>query len=96
MCLCECVCACAFLCVVCVCVCVCVCVSLSLSLSLTHTHTHTHTFLPQVLDEAVLPNYPYRDDGILVYNVIKDYVTNVLNIYYGGNFLFLTVIIWFE
>ena len=31
----------------------------------------------------MLPNYPYRDDGILVYNVIKDYVTNVLNIYYG-------------
>ena len=31
----------------------------------------------------MLPNYPYRDDGILVYNVIKDYVTNVINIYYG-------------
>ena len=38
---------------------------------------------PWILDEAVLPNYPYRDDGILVYNVIKDYVTNILNIYYG-------------
>ena len=45
--------------------------------------SHADNILPQILDEAVLPNYPYRDDGILVYNVIKDYVTNVINIYYG-------------
>ena len=36
-----------------------------------------------VLDESVLPNYPYRDDGILLYNALKEYVTNVLKIYYG-------------
>ena len=36
-----------------------------------------------VMDERILPNYPYRDDGMLSYNAVKEYVTDVLKIYYG-------------
>ena len=36
-----------------------------------------------VSDESVLPNYPYRDYGMLLYKAIKDYATGVLKIYYG-------------
>jgi arachidonate 15-lipoxygenase len=33
-------------------------------------------------DGASLPHYPYRDDGMLVWNAIKKFVTNYLNLYY--------------
>lgn len=33
-------------------------------------------------DVASLPHYPYRDDGMLVWNAIKSFVSNYLNIYY--------------
>ena len=33
-------------------------------------------------DKARLPHYPYRDDGMLVWNAIKKFVGNYLRIYY--------------
>ena len=33
-------------------------------------------------DVKSLPHYPYRDDGVLVWNVIKKFVSNYLNLYY--------------
>lgn len=33
-------------------------------------------------DVATLPHYPYRDDGMLVWNAIKNFVSNYLNLYY--------------
>ena len=27
---------------------------------------------------------PYRDDGMLIYNAIKNYVSGVLKVYYGN------------
>jgi arachidonate 5-lipoxygenase len=35
-------------------------------------------------DPQVLPHYHFRDDGMLLYNVIKDYVSNYLKIYYDS------------
>ncbi|XP_071550915.1 allene oxide synthase-lipoxygenase protein-like isoform X3 [Panulirus ornatus] len=35
-----------------------------------------------VLDENVLPYYPYRDDGVPLYNAIKKYVTTVVSHHY--------------
>ena len=39
--------------------------------------------LLQLLSPDILPVYPFRDDGLLVYKVTKTYVHDVLNIYYG-------------
>ena len=39
----------------------------------------------QLADPSVLPEFPYRDDGMLVYSAIKKYVTDIINIYYGGS-----------
>jgi arachidonate 5-lipoxygenase len=36
-----------------------------------------------VLDPEILPYYPYRDDGVPLYKLIRDYVTKVLNFFYG-------------
>ena len=36
------------------------------------------------MDSNVLPVYPYRDDGMFIYNAIKNYVSAVLKIYYGN------------
>ena len=30
-----------------------------------------------------MPQFPFRDDALLLHNSIKDYVSKVLNIYYG-------------
>ena len=40
-------------------------------------------FSVQVLDPKFLPQFPFRDDALLLHNSIKDYVSKVLNIYYG-------------
>ena len=37
----------------------------------------------QVLDPKVLPMFPFRDDAIPLYHSIEDYVSKVLNFYYG-------------
>ncbi len=34
-------------------------------------------------DTKTLPNYPYRDDGLLIWNTICDYVHDYLTIFYG-------------
>jgi len=37
-----------------------------------------------VLDSKILPYYPYRDDGVPLYNLIrKEYVAKVVNVFYG-------------
>jgi arachidonate 15-lipoxygenase len=38
-----------------------------------------------VEDSAVLPNYPYRDDALLVWNAIREWVTEYINIYYEND-----------
>ena len=32
-----------------------------------------------------LPNYHFRDDGILIWNAINEYVTGILNIFYDSD-----------
>ena len=32
----------------------------------------------------VLPHYPYRDDAMPIYNIIKDYVKTVVEGHYKG------------
>jgi hypothetical protein len=39
--------------------------------------------IKQVDDYDALPYYPYRDDAILLHNVIWDYVREVLEGHYG-------------
>jgi arachidonate 5-lipoxygenase len=36
-----------------------------------------------VLDPKILPYYPYRDDGVPLYNAITKYVTRAINYFYG-------------
>jgi hypothetical protein len=36
-----------------------------------------------VLDPAILPYYPYRDDGVPLYRLIREYVTKVVKFFYG-------------
>ena len=40
-------------------------------------------FVSQVWDLSVLPDYPYRDDGLLLYDAIKRYVSSVIEARYG-------------
>ncbi|NRB40201.1 MAG: lipoxygenase [Pseudomonadales bacterium] len=35
-----------------------------------------------VADSAVLPNYPYRDDALLIWSAIEKWITEYVNIYY--------------
>jgi len=35
-----------------------------------------------VADKTLLPDYPYRDDGLLIWQAIETWVTNYLSIYY--------------
>ena len=37
----------------------------------------------KVDDTEALPNYPYRDDALLIFEVIHDYVREVLEAFYG-------------
>ena len=41
----------------------------------------------QVLDARVLPNYCYRDDGMLLYKAIDAYVTKIVRFYYGNSII---------
>ena len=36
-------------------------------------------------DPTLLPNYYYRDDGILIWNAIESYVTEIIGIFYKSN-----------
>ena len=41
------------------------------------------TFVDRGVDDTnLLPNYPYRDDGLLIWNAINQWVADYLNIYY--------------
>ena len=40
-------------------------------------------FFSQVLDPRVLPNYGFRDDGMLLYKAIEQYVSKIVRHYYG-------------
>ena len=43
-----------------------------------------HTFVVLKVDDTeALPNYPYRDDALLIFEVIYDYVREVLEAFYG-------------
>jgi arachidonate 15-lipoxygenase len=43
----------------------------------------TDTFKKRgVEDKTLLPDYPYRDDGLLIWNAIEAWVTNYLSVYY--------------
>ena len=39
-------------------------------------------FSVQVDDKDALPDYPYRDDAILLHNAIHNYVKEIVNLYY--------------
>lgn len=51
------------------------------------------SFLSQVMDKNILPYYPYRDDGVPLFNAIKRYVTKVVNHYYGENLSCVTAVL---
>ena len=36
-------------------------------------------------DPTLLPNYHYRDDGILIWNAIEFYVTEIIGIFYKSD-----------
>nr|KAG5697381.1 hypothetical protein BaRGS_004107 [Batillaria attramentaria] len=38
-----------------------------------------------VLDKNVLPDFPYRDDGLRIYNAVKRYVENYVSLYYDDD-----------
>lgn len=40
-----------------------------------------------MLDPAILPNYPYRDDAIAIFDAIEEYVSTVVNHFYGKKFI---------
>jgi len=37
-----------------------------------------------VLDPEILPYYPYREDAVPLFKIIKKYVSQVVNYYYGN------------
>ena len=44
---------------------------------------YTYNFMFQVDDTEALPNYPYRDDALLLHEAIVGYVREVLEKHYG-------------
>lgn len=36
-----------------------------------------------VLDPSILPYYPYREDTVPLFRIIRSYVSNVVHYYYG-------------
>ncbi|WP_218082835.1 lipoxygenase family protein [Anthocerotibacter panamensis] len=52
------------------------------------SYVFNHSMLPDtfrqrgVEDPALLPDYPYRDDGLLVWNAIHQWVSDYLSVYY--------------
>jgi hypothetical protein len=47
-----------------------------------------------VLEPEILPYYPYRDDGVPLYKLIRDYVTKVVNFFYGRNRNILSIFLY--
>ena len=44
---------------------------------------HSSVIFVKVDDLKALPNYPYRDDALLLHQVLWDYVREVLQAHYG-------------
>jgi hypothetical protein len=42
-----------------------------------------------LLDPEVLPFYPFRDDSVKLYKIIKSYVHKVVHYYYGKYLFFI-------
>nr|KAG5707441.1 hypothetical protein BaRGS_011945 [Batillaria attramentaria] len=42
-----------------------------------------------MLDKNVLPDFPYRDDGLRIYNAVQNYVENYVNLYYKDDVVLL-------
>lgn len=42
-----------------------------------------------VEDPKILPNYHFRDDSLLIYDIIRTYVTNYVNLYYENDKMLL-------
>ena len=55
----------------------------NLYISVTRTTPLMSLISLQVLDPSVLPDYPYRDDGLLLYEAIYRYVSSVIEARYG-------------
>ena len=49
-----------------------------------------------VLDEEILPYYPYREDALPLHCAIKTYVSKVVKHYYGKYFLFISYLLFTE
>ena len=59
-------------------------VSLSAYLTFSQSLRLTHfVAVLKVDDTEAFPNYPYRDDAMLIFEVIYDYVREVLEAFYG-------------
>lgn len=56
-----------------------------------YPYSFNESSLPKVLkargvdDSQCLPNYPYRDDGLLIWNAISEWVSNYLNLFYADD-----------
>lgn len=47
----------------------------------------------KVDDTEAFPNYPYRDDAMLIFEVIYDYVREVLEAFYGKQKISILIVI---
>jgi arachidonate 15-lipoxygenase len=56
-----------------------------------YPYVFNESSLPKVLkvrgidDVECLPNYPYRDDGLLIWNAIHEWVSSYLNLFYAND-----------